>query len=43
MFDAMRDGSMQALYRARGVDFDESVSFDPYELMPKWLQPRKSA
>ncbi|UCH38698.1 MAG: cysteine synthase A [Gammaproteobacteria bacterium] len=43
LFDATRDGSMQALYRAHGIDFDQSVNFDPYELMPKWLQPRKSA
>jgi len=43
LFDAMRDGSMQALFRAHGIAFDEDKDFDPYELMPKWLQPRKSA
>ena len=43
LFDAMRDGSMQALFRAHGIDFDERKDLDPYQLMPKWLQPRKSA
>jgi cysteine synthase A len=43
LFDAMRNGSMQALLRTHSIDFDESVDFDPYDLMPKWLHPRKSA
>jgi len=43
LFDAMRAGRMQALLRRHGVDFDASQDFDPYELMPKWLQPRRSA
>ena len=43
LFDAMRDGRMQKLFRENGIAFDESVDFDPYDLMPKWLQPRKSA
>jgi len=43
LFDTMRDGSMQALFRTHGIDYDEDKDFDPYELMPKWLQPRKSA
>jgi len=43
LFDAIRDGSMQTRFRERGIAFDESVRSDPYELMPKWLQPRKSA
>ena len=43
LFDAMREGRMQALFRENGIAFDESADFDPYELMPKWLQPRKSA
>jgi cysteine synthase A len=43
LFDAMRNGSMQALFKDRGIDFDESKDIDPYDLLPKWLQPRKSA
>jgi cysteine synthase A len=43
LFDAMRDGSMQTLFGTHGVDFDESLDLDPYDLLPQWLQPRKSA
>jgi cysteine synthase len=43
LFDAMRAGRMQALLHRHGADFDASQDFDPYELMPKWLQPRRSA
>jgi cysteine synthase A len=43
LFDAMRAGRMQALFRANGVEFDAQQDFDPYELMPNWLQPRKTA
>jgi cysteine synthase A len=43
LFDAMRDGSMQKLFRDHEIAFDESEDIDPYELLPKWLQPRKSA
>jgi cysteine synthase A len=43
LFDAMRAGSLQTLFRENGIAFDETLDFDPYELMPKWLQPRKSA
>jgi len=39
----MREGRMQKLFLENGIAFDESAGFDPYELMPKWLQPRKSA
>ena len=39
----MRDGRMQRLFRENDIDFVQSVDFDPYDLMPKWLQPRKSA
>ena len=43
LFEAMRAGRMQALFRARGIAFDAEQGFDPFELMPKWLQPRRSA
>lgn len=43
LFDSMRSGSMQTLFRNRGINFDESKDIDPYDLLPKWLQPRKSA
>jgi cysteine synthase len=43
LFDAMRDGSLHARLVRHGVGFDASQDFDPYELLPKWLQPRRSA
>ena len=43
LFDAMRDGSMQARLEANGIAFDADPTLDPYTLLPQWLQPRKSA
>jgi cysteine synthase A len=43
LFDAMRDGSLFELLREQGIPYDPSQHFDPFDLMPKWLQPRKSA
>ena len=41
LFDAMREGRLQALFREHGIAWDERVDLDPYSLLPKWLQPRK--
>jgi len=43
MFDAWRNGKARELLAKRGVSFDAKVELDPYSLLPKWLQPRKSA
>ena len=43
LFDAMREGRMQQMLDTCGADYDRSVSIDPYELLPKWVHPRKSA
>ena len=43
LFDAMRDGSLQALLEANDIAFDDDPTLDPYTLLPRWLQPRKSA
>src|SRR6185369_8796604 len=43
LFDAVRDGSLQRWLTERGIEYDASVSLDPYELLPNWLQPRKTA
>jgi cysteine synthase len=43
LFDAWRSGAAQALLVNRGVKFDAAADLDPYSLLPKWLQPRKSA
>ena len=43
VFDAMRSGELQERMQKRGISFDPAVEIDPYSLLPKWLQPRKSA
>jgi cysteine synthase A len=43
LFDAMRAGRMQQLLDAAGVQYERELRLDPYELLPKWLHPRKSA
>ena len=43
LFDAIRDGSARSLLQAAGVSYDHDANLDPYTLLPKWLQPRKSA
>jgi cysteine synthase A len=43
LFDSWRDGSTQRLLDANSIPHRESVDIDPYSLLPKWLQPRKSA
>jgi cysteine synthase len=42
LFDAWRDGSLKKLMDEKGIAFKD-VEIDPYTLLPKWLQPRKSA
>jgi cysteine synthase A len=42
-FDGWRNGSLQKLLEKSGVSYDCDVTLDPYTLLPKWLQPRKSA
>jgi cysteine synthase A len=43
LFDAWRGGRAQALLKSCGAAFDAGVDLDPYSLLPKWQQPRKSA
>jgi cysteine synthase len=43
LFDAWRSGTARELLAKRGVSFDTKADLDPYSLLPKWLQPRKSA
>jgi cysteine synthase A len=43
VFDAWRNGSLQKCLDDSGVLFDHENKLDPYSLLPKWLQPRKSA
>ncbi len=41
LFDAFRDGSLQRRLEANGIAYAAEVALDPYELLPKWLQPRR--
>jgi len=43
LFDGIRDGSVQAMFDESGIGFDRDAQFDPYELLPGWIQPRKYA
>jgi cysteine synthase A len=43
LFDGIRDGSVQTLLAANGIGFDQDKQIDPYQLLPKWVQPRMSA
>jgi cysteine synthase A len=43
LFDAWRHGTARDLLTRHGVTFDAAADLDPYSLLPKWLQPRKSA
>jgi cysteine synthase A len=40
LFDAARDGRMQALLERASVAYDRSVRDDPYGFLPGWLQKR---
>ena len=43
LFDCWRNGTLQTRLDERGMVYDCEVKIDPYSLLPKWLQPRKSA
>jgi cysteine synthase A len=43
LFDAWRAGAIQRQLAANGIAYRTDVDIDPYSLLPKWLQPRKSA
>jgi len=39
--EACKQGRLQEMLRAAGVEFDEQVRTDPYGLLPSWLHPRQ--
>ncbi len=43
LFDAMREGRIQKMLDECGADYERSIRIDPYELLPNWVHPRKSA
>jgi cysteine synthase A len=40
LFDACKDGSLQTMLEANGVEWDRSVDTDPYSFLPGWLHSR---
>jgi cysteine synthase A len=40
VFDSLRSGRLHTRLQQHGVTVDPSVRINPYELLPKWLQPR---
>jgi cysteine synthase A len=43
LFDAWRAGAIQRWLTEKGIAYRKDVDIAPYSLLPKWLQPRKSA
>lgn len=43
LFDAWRAGTAQQLLETAGVAYDARCATDPYDMLPQWLHPRKSA
>jgi cysteine synthase A len=43
VFDAVRNGSLEALMRERSIPHESTANLDPDTLLPNWLQPRRSA
>jgi len=43
LFDAIRDGSARRRLEALGVQYLVGPEVDPYDFLPKWVHPRKSA
>ena len=39
-FDLFKDGKFQQMLKDNNIDFDESISLDPYSLLPTWLHAR---
>ena len=40
VFDSLNSGQLSKRLQQFGVPIDPSVAINPYELLPKWLQPR---
>ena len=43
LFDEWRSGAVPRWLDANGIGYDRAAALDPYDLLPKWLHPRKSA
>jgi cysteine synthase A len=40
VFDAYKEGRLQALFDKHRVSFDRNLRVDPYSFLPSWLHPR---
>ena len=43
LFDGWRAGSIQRILTEKGIAYRTDIDIDPYSLLPKWQQPRKTA
>jgi len=43
VFDAFREGRLQSMLQQAGVTYVPCDGLDPYQLLPAWLHPRRSA
>jgi cysteine synthase len=43
LFDAYKTGALQKMLEASGSSYAADAKLDPYEMLPKWLQPRPAA
>jgi cysteine synthase A len=43
LFEAWRNGSLQQRFADKRIQYNTQIDIDPRDLLPKWLQPRKSA
>ena len=43
LFDAFADGRLDALLAANGLEAHRPVDFDPSDLLPRWVHPRRPA
>ena len=40
LFDEFKNGTLQKRLKDNNIAFNEKAEFDPYSLLPGWLQPR---
>ena len=43
LFDAYNDGQLRRLLACSGVTYNTTEPFNPYEMLPRWLQPREAS
>ncbi len=43
IIEGFQSGQLQESFDRNGIDYDKSLDFDAWSLLPQWLHPRKSA